>query len=320
MTFKKLYLPVGLIMAIIAALLFPQSGIWLKEAGAVLFFVVVIFLVGGWHLDLNEIRINKHILSVFSVVLVGSLLIGPFIGYGVAHLLNLSPDFTTGLIVMSAVPVTLSSATVITGVCGGNTALALFMTLGLNMAGIFTAPFFLKLCLESSGGIELSASQLLVKLLLLVLLPCVVGFVVKKLTRLGTHPVLQYTPSTCVILTVFAACAASRELLVNIPFATLPVLILSTLTVHLLLMGIMFLSGTLLKTDAPEKKAMLFVGSQKTLPLAISVLSMLPVDSGLPVILCLIFHFGQLLSDSVIAAHLARKQESATALSEEPAT
>lgn len=308
MTFKKLYLPVGLIMAIIAALLFPNLGIRMKEAGAVPVFVVIIFLVSGWNLNLNEISLNKHILFVFSVVLIGSLLIGPFIGTGIAHLLSLPPDFTTGLIVMSSVPVTLSSATVITGVCKGNTALALIMTIGLNIAGIFTAPFTLKFCLGNSEGPELSATRLLVKLLILVLLPCLAGFVLKRLSKLGSNLILQYTPSTCVILTVFVACAASRSLLLNIQPTTYPILIFSTLSVHLLLMGIMFISGTLLKTDAPEKKAMLFVGSQKTLPLAISVLSMLPVDAGLPVIICLIFHFGQLLTDSVIAAHLSQNK------------
>lgn len=308
MTFKKLYLPAGLILAIIAALLFPNLGIRMKEAGAVPLFVVIIFLVSGWNLNLNEIKPDKKNLFIFGAVFTGSLLIGPFIGTGVALLLNLPPAFTTGLIIMSSVPVTLSSATVITGVCGGNAALALIMTIGLNTAGIFTVPFVLKVCLGSTDGIELSATRLLVKLLILVLLPCLAGFGLKKLTKLGTNPALQYTPSTCVILTVFVACAASRSLLLDIPPSTCPILILSTLTVHLLLMGIMFISGTLLKTESPEKKAMLFVGSQKTLPLAISVLSMLPLDAGLPAITCLIFHFCQLLIDSVIAAHLSQNR------------
>lgn len=309
MNFKKIFLPVGLILAIIAAMIIHQPGAWLKNIGAVPFFVVVIFLLNGWHLNMKEAKFDKKFIFIFSAVAIGSLGIGPFIGYSVAKVFNLAPEFTTGLIVMSTVPVTLSSAIVITGVSGGNAVLALFMTIGLNLAGIFTVPFMLKLCLSSAEDIEISASKLLFKLMLLVFLPFIIGYGLKKITKLATNTVLKYTPSTCVILTVYVACSISRKLLMDIPFLSLPVLVFAVLTVHLLLMGIMWLSAKVVNANSSEQQAMLFVGSQKTLPLAISVLSMLPVEAGIPVILCLIFHFSQLLLDSFIASRLAGKAE-----------
>lgn len=148
--FKKLFLPVGLVIAIISALILPDPGIYLKKVGAVPIFIIIIFLLNGWHLKLRESNLNRSFLCTFIAAIVISLGIGPFIGMGAVELFNLGTLTAVGIIVMSSVPVTLSSATVVTEVSGGNSLWALFMTIGLNIVGIFTVPFMVKLGLEDT--------------------------------------------------------------------------------------------------------------------------------------------------------------------------
>ena len=307
--FKKLFLPVGLIIAIISALVLPDPGIFLKRTGAVPVFIIIIFLLNGWNLKLRESNLNRSFLCTFIAAIIISLGLGPFIGMAAVAIFNLGALATVGIIVMSSVPVTLSSATVVTEVSGGNSLWALFMTIGLNIVGIFTVPFMVKLGLEDTEGVDISAGKLLLKLLLLVLLPFLAGYVLKKAIRAGTHVVLRYVPSICVILTVYAACGASRGTLMNLAPSEYPLMLGIVLGIHAALFVIAYGYGCVAKLDKPEKKALAFVSSQKTLPIALSVISVLPGDSGAAVIPCLLFHFTQLLVDSFVAAHMSHNAD-----------
>lgn len=310
--FKKLFLPVGLVIAIVTALVIPEAGIFLKKIGAVPVFIIIIFLLNGWHLKLRESNLNRSFFYTFIAAIVISLGIGPFMGMAVVEIFNIGMLTAVGIIIMSSVPVTLSSATVVTEVSGGNSIWALFMTVGLNIVGIFTVPFMVKLGLEDTEGIDISAGKLLLKLLLLVLLPFMVGYILKKATKGGSHVILRYVPSVCVILTVYAACAASRDTLINLAPAEYPLILGAVFGIHAILFVIAYGYGCIVKLPGPEKKALSFVSSQKTLPIALSVISVLPGDTGAAVVPCLLFHFVQLLIDSFVAAHMSHRDEKTT--------
>lgn len=57
----------------------------------------------------------------------------------------------------------------------GNSALALLLCVGSNTIGIFTVPYLLQGILSSTAGINLDAVELLVKLLITILLPLIIG-------------------------------------------------------------------------------------------------------------------------------------------------
>lgn len=310
MNFKKLFLPVGLVVALIAAVMLPAAGVWMSDNKIIPVCIITIFLVSGWCLNLKATMFDRKFAAAFVTCIVISLLVGPFIGLGVGKLFGLESAFALGLTVMSSVPVTLSSATVITEVCGGNGAWALVMTIGLNITGIFTVPFMLKFCLEEAEGIGISAWKLLLKLLLLVLLPFVIGYFSRRLLRWKTHIIVKFIPSTCVILTVYAAFAVSSGKLSGIGFKQYPVLLGGVLLVHIILMLLAVSGGYALKLETPERKALMYVTSEKTLPIALSVISIIGVQAGMSLIPCLLFHFTQLIFDSCIAAVLVRKNKS----------
>lgn len=58
---------------------------------------------------------------------------------------------------------------------GGNSALALGLTVGTNMLGILTIPFTLSLVLGKAAGVHLPPGPLLSKLCLTILIPVIIG-------------------------------------------------------------------------------------------------------------------------------------------------
>jgi sodium/bile acid cotransporter 7 len=175
----------------------------------------------------------------------------------------------------------------------------------MNLTSIFTIPLMLKLSLEEAEGVDISAGKLLAKLILLVLLPFICGITARKLSKIKSHPLAGYIPSSCVILTVYAASAASRELFYKSSISEVLMLILAAFTVHATLMLLAWGGGKLIRLEIPELKALLFVSSQKTLPIAISVLAVLCDNPGAAIIPCILFHFTQLFTDSALASRLA---------------
>jgi solute carrier family 10 (sodium/bile acid cotransporter), member 7 len=304
MNFKKLFLPVGLVLAVIAALTIPQVGVWLKQQGFVPVFVIIIFLISGWHFNLSDAKLNHKFMYTLLIATVISLFGAPFLGVGAVELFNFGTMTGLGLIVMCCVPVTLSSATVITGLAHGNAVWALIMTVIMNLIGIFTIPLMLSLCLKEAEGVDISAGKLLLKLLLLVLLPFIIGMTARKLTKLKNNKIFTYVPSSCVILTVYASSSAAREILYKSTLVEILLLIVASFAIHVILMLIALPCGKLIKLESPELKALIFVTSQKTIPVAISVLAVLCDNPGAAIIPCLIFHFTQLFADSALASRM----------------
>ena len=305
MNFKKLFLPVGLILAIAGALLVPGAGTWLKQNNFVPFFVVAIFLISGWKFSLRNAKLNHKFIYSIVLAIIISLFIAPFIGVATVEVFGFEAMAALGIIVTCCVPVTLSSATVITEVAHGNAVWALLMTVIINLTGIFTIPLMLKLSIEEAEGVNISAWKLLVKLILLVLLPFAAGMIARKLTKRKTKAFVAYIPSICVILTVYAAASASHKLLYKCSFSEILLLTTAVFSIHAILMLIAWPGGKLLKLETPELKALIFISSQKTLPLSISVLALLCENPGAAIISCLLFHFTQLFVDSAIAAKMA---------------
>lgn len=70
-------------------------------------------------------------------------------------------------------------------VVGGNVAIAILLTLGGNLAGIFTIPFTLPLVIGSAtfGRVSLSSMTLLIQMIQTVLLPTLLGYMVRESSR-----------------------------------------------------------------------------------------------------------------------------------------
>lgn len=311
---KSLYLPVGLIISFIIAWMLPAPGSLLKELGLIPWMVVIIFLVNGYQTNLSELPKDRSF--IYALIIGGfiSLIVSPFIGLGVSELLALPAGIALGIIVKSTVPPTLSTCIVMTQLTNGYPLWALVITVILNIVGVFTIPFMLGFTLESAGNITIEPLPLLKTLVLLVLVPFMVGVIAKRVSTIDPQNlILQYLPSSCVIATVWMALSDSNELFQNLEVSTLLKIAVAILLIHFSLMVLSYLTSVGLKLDPGARLAMLFTISQKTLPVAISVLAALNMPIGEAILACVLFHFLMLFTDSMIAPKLKINGEKTSA-------
>jgi len=169
-------------------------------------------------------------------------------------------------------------------------------------------PFMLQLTLEHVGIFSLSPWPLLRQLILIVLLPFIIGMISKRIIRIPPRNiVLRYLPSTCVIATVWMSMSASSETLKELNPSLLALIALSAACIHAVLILLCWLSRLLYRSQREEWLALLFTASQKTLPVAVGVLTFLHQPAGLALVACILFHFMQLFADSLLASRFARR-------------
>lgn len=304
---KSLFLPSGLLCSFIFAWFLPFPGTLLNEVGLMPWTIVLIFLVNGYQTQLHELPRDRHFLYALISAGVITLGLAPFMGAALAGWFGFGAGMALGLIVKATVPSTLSTCIVMTQLAGGNSLWALMMTVALNIIGVFTIPFILSSILAESGAITLSPWELLIQLILLVLLPFLAGLIARRMLSIAPdHFLLQYLPSSCIIFAVLMALSSSNEVLKELDLTTLIQIIAVTLILHFSLMALGAIAAKLVNTPTEGSVALLMVSSQKTLPVAVSVLASLNQPIGEAILICVLFHFIQLFSDSLVLPWLKR--------------
>jgi sodium/bile acid cotransporter 7 len=305
---KQLFLPLGLILAVIASFILPVGGTFIAGNNGLKIIVFLIFLVSGYQTGSKELTVSRKLFLLLPVAAGISLIFAPILGLLVSKFLNLPLHLSMGLIIISTVPPTISSGVVITEVSRGNATLALFLTISLNLLGIFSIPFILDFCLKAAGPIDIDQMALLFKMLFWVLLPFIIGTLVRSISaKKRVSSLWSYLNSSCVILIVYASVSTSKSVLIGLNFMDYLTILTGVASVHILLLIVNNYTGKLLHLPSADRKAMIFVTSQKTMALALAVLASIKYDTGNAIIVCLMFHFFQLLFDSFLGAAIQKK-------------
>jgi len=307
---QKQFLPLGLVTVATVGFFFPSPGIYMAGLPTQYVAVSIIFLLSGLMLKTNEVHAALAAWKATSWGCLSILFATPFIGTAIAFRSPMEPSFQLGLALFCCMPTTLTSGVALTAQARGNVALALFLTVLTNTAGILTVPFVLAHLLGALGHVELSAGDLFVKLCFSILLPLGVG---KYLRRFAVdwidtqRPRLSLASNAALITIPWMKFSESSERLVLVETSSLLVLVLSGLAIHALYL--VFNGGVcaLLRLELATRKAVVLMTSQKTLPVAMTVLAFLPESAvspemkGLIAIPCITFHLGQIFMDAFIA-------------------
>lgn len=304
---KQLFLPLGLILAIIFTFILPEGGIFLSNHHGLKTLVFIIFLVSGYQTGSKGIALDNKLALLFFTAATISLFLAPLLGLAISRILDFPFHLAMGLIITSTVPPTLSSGVVITEVSHGNGVLALFLTISLNLLGIFTMPFVLDFCLKAAGPVDIDQFALLTKMLFFVLFPFIIGKSIRNMRK--TRQIMPHwntINSSCVILIVYSSLATSKAAFAGLGVAEYMMILAGVAGVHLLLLAITHQAGRILKLKVADSRAMLFVTSQKTLPISLAILASVKFDTGNAIIVCIIFHFFQLFVDSFLAAAMQK--------------
>ena len=317
---QKQYLPVGLVTVALIGLLLPGPGIYMAALPTQYIAVSIIFFISGLLLRTDEILAAVSAWPATLWGCVSILLLTPVIGALIAVRLPLEPAFQIGLALFCCMPTTLSSGIALTGQARGNVALALLLTVLTNIGGIFTVPFALAFLLnpvlQTVGPVELSAADLLAKLCVSILLPLAIGKYLRRFVEdwaTAQRARLSLGSNLALISVPWMKFSQSSERLMQVAAAELLLLVVAGLAIHALYLLINITAVKLLPIGWPEGKAVALLASQKTLPVAMTVLAFLPVPDeakGLIAIPCITFHLGQIFVDAFLATHWGNRAES----------
>lgn len=280
--------------------------------------VCTIFFISGLTLKTADIMAAVKAYVGFIYGLIAILIITPCIGFAMNEIPFSTKEFNVGLIVFASVPTTLTSGVTLVGQARGNTALALMMTVTSNMLGIVTTPYAVSLLLSAGVEVKLDSIQLLVKLVLTILVPMMVGKTLRELsshlqTFATSHKVmLGLINNGSLICVVWQTLSRSQSKLIKQDPIDILQVIAAGIGMHLVYLIWNFGAVTLLRIDQKERKAVLILASQKTLPVSVTVISFLSEkvgDLGLVTIPCIVGHISQLFIDAYIVSRWASMVE-----------
>lgn len=312
----KHFLPIGFLVALGIAILFPLPG---RELGSIrvhefgvfqTLCVCVIFFISGLLFKTSDIQGIGKILIGLIYGVISILVLSPSTGLAVMKVKGIPHHFRVGLSIFLSVPTTLTMGIALVDQAGGNTTLALLLIITSNLFGILTVPFAVKLILGSQSEASIDAIQLLLKLLLSILTPLILGKILMEFsTRIQKFvmrwkKVLGLVNNGACVTIVWLSLSRSRKQLLEQRVTDVLTLLLLCCCLHLTLLFVNYTVCSILKLPGREKMAVVILSSQKTFPVALAVISYLDPDEvgelGLLTIPCIIGQMTQLFLDSLV--------------------
>jgi solute carrier family 10 (sodium/bile acid cotransporter), member 7 len=285
-------------------------GIFLKENRAPEIIIFFIFIVSGLLMEKEQIKAGIKDVKSTILSLITILIVAP----AVALLLSCLPLETgviIGLFLVAVMPTTLSSGVVMTGVAGGNMAHALFITIISNFSAVFSIPItlsWLLFFLNHAKELTIDQGAIIIKLIALVILPLALGIYAKKLVFGMINPdkkKLQIMNQCMVIGIVFISLAGAKQVLMDKGLTVLYVTIL-VIVFHLILLAVSFLFVKIFSIEKGCYESIIFMGSQKTLPLSIMIQVSYFSEYKIALLVCVIHHIVHLMIDGYLSSKMGQ--------------
>uniref|UniRef100_A0A453EH32 Sodium/metabolite cotransporter BASS4, chloroplastic n=1 Tax=Aegilops tauschii subsp. strangulata TaxID=200361 RepID=A0A453EH32_AEGTS len=119
------------------------------------------------------------------------LLFTPFLAQFLVQIQFFPREFITGLAMFCCMPTTLSSGVTLTQLAGGNSALALAMTVISNLLGIMFVPLSLAKYIGTGAGVSLPTKELFRSLVNTLLVPLILGKVARETSK-GAQDLISF--------------------------------------------------------------------------------------------------------------------------------
>jgi sodium/bile acid cotransporter 7 len=261
------------------------------------------------HFLLAEVR--RPFASLWAVVLSYGLV--PLTAWLIGHLAP-SDDIGVGLVLVSSVPCTLSSAVLWTRLAGGNEATALLTVVGTTFSSWFLTTAWLYALTGTQT--QLDVGKMMVDLIATLILPFVLGQALRWHPQTMTiadqrRSLFGVLSQLLIVGIVIKAGVAVGEKLHETEAWSVPFLFLISIVLavglHLFAVASGLISGGWLGFERGRRIAIGFAASQKTLPVSLMLYDQFFKDAYPYAVLPLLFyHVGQLLLDTLIAKRIGR--------------
>ncbi|MCD4831725.1 MAG: bile acid:sodium symporter [Anaerohalosphaeraceae bacterium] len=268
------------------------------------------FFVMGAELETASILAGKNNAKALIAGVTSSLILFPILGFMMAKIFasNQSQLFA-GLCLLSVVPVTMLTAAVLTKAGGGNVAMSLLINIATNTLAVFTVPFTLKIMLSAGEGIIISAGKIMLKIFLMVVLPVILGMIIRlsATEKIARHKTKLSAFCKIIILFIIFNAVAGSAGQISENTALLTVTATIALGLHVAALAMNFSIGKLLKFDTPSVCAFTITASQKTLGLSFVIWSGFFSHLPLAMLPVICYHLIQSVADAYVAEMFAKK-------------
>ena len=314
---KKNTFTLWLLGAVLLAILYPgpgsKGGFLIPEFTTKL-GVWVIFFLQGLGLPTSELATGYRPKRLHAFVLSWNYLLFPLVtGLVLIPLSLILPvELRLGFWLLAIVPTTVSSAVVFSTVSGGDTSNAIFSTVFSNLLSVILVPAVAVAYLAAETEAEIPLALLVTRLFILIILPLIIGQVIRKCLPVQAAAVAKKTKSLgnwIILLIVHCAFAGSVSagILDGLGGGAMAAVIGSTVLLLLVVSGLVWWSAALLKPTRGQRITAFFCASQKSLatglPLATSILASAPgvVDMATLLIPLMCYHPAQLILAGILS-------------------
>ncbi|KAJ3700160.1 hypothetical protein LUZ61_003865 [Rhynchospora tenuis] len=327
--FESNFLPLALVGGIIFGLLNPTPGCLAHKYSFSKFSTFGIFFISGLVLRTKELSAAMEAWPAGVFGLSSILLLTPLFSKLIMQVQLVPPEFVTGVAIFSCMPTTLSSGVTLTQLVGGNSALALAMTVVSNLLGIIIVPLSLSRYIGAGAGVSLPTKELFKSLISTLLVPLVLGKILRE-TSSGVAEFVDKNRKTFSVISAlllslvpWMQVSRSRSLLLSVKAEAFALAVFIGVVLHVTLLAANAIAlRVLLATSGGGKdsvfakkeytRAVILVASQKTLPVMVAVTEQLGGalgESGLLVLPCVASHINQIIIDSVLVNWWRKKDQ-----------
>ncbi|CAI5508494.1 unnamed protein product, partial [Closterium sp. Naga37s-1] len=303
------------------AVMHPAPGIYAQsKIGLARYCTFGIFFVSGIALDLDELRRAAGSWPAFLYGSLSTLAITPLMALLVLRLPLLPRELPTGLALFCCMPATITAGISLARAAHANTALALGLTVVTNTVGILTMPLLLSRLVPASGGVSVPAGPLLRGLVTTLLVPLFIGMAVrrsipavatwadqrKQQLSMANNAMLSFVP--------WMQVSSARAAILRLDMTQLLPIAAAGIAVHLSFLAFnMGVMAALRRITPPlplqeanaVDRAVIILSSQKTLPVAATVVEKIGTLMGEPALVllpCILTHFLQ--AAEIVAARV----------------
>ncbi|KAG2258105.1 hypothetical protein Bca52824_077399 [Brassica carinata] len=324
------FLPLALVTGVGMGFANPSLGCLADKYSLSKFSTCGIFIISGLTLRTEAIgaAVKGWPLGIFGLASI--LLLTPSFSR-LVMLFQLQPqELVTGLGIFCCMPTTLSSGVALTHLAGGNSALALAVTVASNLLGILTIPFWVSRYIAGGVGVSFPTDQLFRSLIVTLLIPLIIGKVIRETFKGfanfvdNNRKLFSRMNAICLSLVPWVQVSRSRSLLLSVEPKVFLAAIGIGILLHLSLLAFNALSIRILsglsgdynsKNSKGNGTAVLLVASQKTLPVMVAVVEQLRGafgEPGLLVLPCVAAHLNQIMIDSILVNVWLRKSNASS--------
>ncbi|KAG2651339.1 probable sodium/metabolite cotransporter BASS4, chloroplastic [Panicum virgatum] len=313
------FLPLALVSGVILGLLDPNLGCLAHKYSLSKYSTFGIFVISGLTLRTKELGAALEAWPAGLYGLASILLFTPFLAQFIMQLQLFPREFITGLAMFCCMPTTLSSGVTLTQLVGGNSALALAITVVSNLLGIIFVPLCLAMYIGAGAGVSLPTEQLFRSLVTRLLIPLIIGKVAREASKGiadfvdGNRQGFSVASAVLLSLVPWIQVSRSRSLILSVQVKAFAAAVAIGVLLHLALLAfnatmLQILSrleqkGVSVFAKKEYARAVILVASQKTLPVLVAVVDQLGGafgESGFLVIPGVAAHINQIIIDSII--------------------